>query len=191
MSPVVGAIVCFWKAREHHLYGCCHLGLPGIHTALGIQAGTGGLPVVSPPGLLKWGCSDLLVFYPSIFQAQWCGTSCQVESNAINYTALIVPALHLQQRRQETPLPGTQQNNQNKEQLFNSSASTTINILFNAHTHAHLTEEYRGQQDIAACPTQDSQKNRKLNLMLVIIKHYILSMGTPFLRQTWSCQSLR
>lgn len=191
MSPVVGAIVCFWKAREHHLYGCCHLGLPGIHTALGIQAGTGGLPVVSPPGLFKWGCSDLLVFYPSIFQAQWCGTSCQVESNVINYTAPIVPALHLQQRRQETPLPGTQQNNQNKEQLFNSSASTTINILFNAHTHTHLTEENRGQQDIAACPTQDSQKNRKLNLMLVIIKHYILSMGTPFLRQTWSCQSLR
>lgn len=125
-SPVVVAIVCFWQAREHHLYGCCHLGLPGIHTALGIQAGTGGLPVVSPPGLFKWRCSDLLVFYPSIFQAQWCGTSCQVESNVINYTALIVPALHLQQRRQETPLPGTQQNNENKEQLFNSSASTTL-----------------------------------------------------------------
>lgn len=125
---MVVVIVCFWKVRELHLYGCCHLGLPGVHAALGVQAGKGGLPVVSPPRLFKWRCSNLLVLNPSIFQAQWCGTSCQEESNMINYTALMIPALHFatQKTQKKLSLPG---NSKTKNNLFNSSANTTLMLL--------------------------------------------------------------
>lgn len=151
----------------------CHLGLPGVHTALGIQAGKGGLPVVSPPRLFKWRCSNLLVLNPSIFQAQWCGTSCQEESNKINYTALMIPALHFATQKAKKKFI-TSRKQQNKEQFIQFKCkyhSDATNKSFNAHIsmtevdteyskiqeHAqHKTVRRRGNWTDSQCPTQHS-----------------------------------
>lgn len=94
MFPVVRARVSFWKVEGTPFTGILYLGLPGVHTTLGIETGTEGFPVISPPRFFEWGSCDLLVFYLSIFHTQWCGASCQERSNEINCAPPLCPGWH-------------------------------------------------------------------------------------------------
>lgn len=85
MFSLVRSFVFFWKTEWTPFIGIFYLGLPGIHTTLGIKTGTEGFPVISPPRFFKWGGCDLLVFYLSTFHAQRRGASCQKKNNVINY----------------------------------------------------------------------------------------------------------